>query len=264
MLSHSSKNVYVVQFTCMFSSASIRVMAGTKDTRVLITGAEGGIGNALLEKLRKEGVHILAVGYNKQALDGFQEEYGADSDLFHAFSADLSNRTNIDKLHNDVLHEVSAVDWIIHTAGFIDENEPKHAFHEETVKKTFAVNTFGVMWLTELFSEVVTKGVITISSTAGIWGNRDYPIYSASKAAVTNYGRSLARTFEERDLSSIIICPGPTNTKMRERIATDAKDHQSPDVIASLISSIMAGESEYKNGDTIIARDGDHKLHQAL
>ena len=77
---------------------------------------------------------------------------------------------------------------------------------------------------------------------------------AGSKAAVNSFAQALARNRPELFFYS--VCPGPTNTKMREKIAADAKSSQSPMVVANVIGDILSGGTTYVSGDIIVVRDG--------
>lgn len=223
---------------------------------MLITGATGGIGKETALMLAKENAVILAVGRNKKRLVSLKNTIIASGGLCHIYNIDLSQPKKIKNLCQKIKKEFKSIDWIIHSAGYIASSEH--------ITKTFNVNLFSFIELVNLFNRNIKRGAIAISSTAGIWGNQKYPVYSASKGALNVYCQSLARQFSQKKLSSISICPGPTNTPMREKIAHDALSHQSPKIIASVIKKIISGKSNYKNGDIIIARDKKTKIHQRL
>jgi len=146
--------------------------------------------------------------------------------------------------------------------------EKNHKPDWNILKKTFSVNLFAPAYLDYKFKNNLKKngGVIAISSTAGLSERPDYPVYAASKSGLNIFSKSLAKYFSKnrKALSSIIICPGPTNTPMRERLAHDAKKHQSPEFIAELIKKIISGKSPYRNGDIITARNNELKIFERL
>lgn len=99
-------------------------------------------------------------------------------------------------------------------------------------------------------------GVISISSTASLWGNPGFPNYAASKGALNTFTLALGKQFDTSERSAIVICPGGTNTAMRERIAHDSSTQQSPEVIAACITEIIEHRSPFKNKDIVVIRDG--------
>lgn len=193
---------------------------------VLLTGVTGGIGSAIQRALENAG-HTLVL---------------ADR---HAY--DLSSPETVKRLAS----EAPPVDVIVCAHGYIDDTS---SFTEQSInalQTTFAVNTLSVAYLAKYFPNV---DMIALSSTAALHPNGKYPAYSASKAALNTLMQNLAR--QRSEVRYIAICPGATNTKMREKIAHDAAQHQSPSVIAEVVLSAMQKKGEYRSGDILSVKDG--------
>ena len=62
----------------------------------------------------------------------------------------------------------------------------------------------------------------------------------------------------------LTICPGPTNTPMREKLAKDSINHQDPSIIGEAILQFILKKTDYKNGDVVIIRDGRESLYSSL
>lgn len=236
---------------------------------ILITGASSGIGRATARALAKAGATIFAVGLNEKKLLALSVDAEKESGRIMPFAADISKPEKIAALCRLLLKKSREIDWIIHSAGTIIVNgENSYKPDWDILYKTFAVNTFATIYLNYKLKNALKKngGIIAISSTAGIRGNEVYPIYSASKGGLNVFSKAFARYFEQNNktLSSITICPGPTNTPMRERIAHDAKKHQPPEFIAGLIKNIILGRSPYRNGDIVIAKNSKTKILSRL
>ena len=135
------------------------------------------------------------------------------------------------------------IDWVIFAHGVIDERVIIH---------TFDVNTIKCIRDTEAFLPRVFKGIIYISSTAGIRGNTKFPIYSASKAAINSYAETMSRTYP--DVQFYALCPGPTDTKMWRSLSLPG-EAQDPAEVAKAIKLIMDGH--FKSGDIITIRNGE-------
>lgn len=225
---------------------------------ILITGATGGIGRAIARALAGDGITLLILGRDSASLEACSTEVVERGAHAIRYGTELEDRTALDELSFKVQRDVSHLDWIIHAAGYIDENEPKQHPTYDVIERTFRVNTFAPIHLTETLKNILSPqgGVISISSTASLWGNPDFPIYAASKGALNTYTQALGKQFDTSEKSAIVICPGGTNTTMRERVAHDSTTQQSPDVIAECIKDIVEKKSEFKNKDIVIIRDG--------
>ena len=229
---------------------------------IIITGAGSGIGQATAQVLAEAGATIIAVGKSKKHLDETQTAIIASGGVCFSFIVNLENLEEIIKFSKTIKKRFSTIDWLINSAGYIE--------HEEKLKDfsaMFRVNTLAVIYLTRLLSPLLKErgGVINISSIAGIWGSSDSPVYAVSKVALNFYSKVTAQNFTQvkSNLSCHTICPGRTNTPMRQKIAGDAKLYQDPEVIGRVIKKVITGKSQFKNGDMVIVKDGQAKLYEA-
>ena len=137
-------------------------------------------------------------------------------------------------------------DWLIFAHGTIDESD---------MQDTFDVNLLSNIYMTQHYAP--RKGVIYISSTAGINGNGKFPIYAASKAALNSYTKSMAMAHPE--VGFYAICPGPTDTKMWRDLKLEGTP-QKPEAVAEAVQWVMSGE--VPSGNIIIVRNGVSSCHK--
>lgn len=201
---------------------------------ILLTGTQGGIGSATKTMLQAAGANIIAVG---------RED--ADLASYEAIAA-LADRVTKD----------APLDWIVFTHGFISAETDFEKQKPEEIKATFDINTLSCIYLTQLLLPLLREGggIIFVSSAAGVEPNGRIAAYSASKAAVNAFCQALARN--KPGFAFYSVCPGATNTAMREQVFHDAAKHQSPAVVAELIVQLINGTGDYKSGDAIVVRDG--------
>jgi len=230
----------------------------TNGKYAIILGAHGGIGFPITQTLLSLDYTVLGTELTESALP----QYG---DQFTSYVLDLTNAAGVEQFVSKAVSR-GAIDILVNAAGFIDENEPSLDVSSATIEKTLAVNLGSVARITEAFLPHLAPDarIIHISSTAALWGNPQFPIYSASKAGLNTFCRSIAKQFAATEKGVYCVCPGPTNTSLRERIAHDASKHQDPTKIAEVVRGIIDRTSPYKNGDVIIVRDGKESLHQSL
>jgi short-subunit dehydrogenase len=231
---------------------------------ILITGATGGIGATIAQSLANKGTHLVLHGRNEDELANLQEQLAPLCNQVTTYSKDLSDDQTIQGLATTLSDAHEAFDWIIHTVGYIDSKESEHAPSYDKLSLAFKINTLAPIHITQTLQDKLTDkgGVVTISSTAALWGNPGFPIYAATKGALNTYTQALAKQFKGSDKTAITICPGGTNTPMRERIAGDAGLQQSPEVIADHVKQIIEHTSEYTNGNIVIIHDGEATKHK--
>ena len=225
--------------------------------RLFITGATSGIGLAICTEARARGMHLLAHHRNKE-VEGKLHELLEQDPLSFSMSADLSKQGEIESLCQEIQAKNISLSWIIHAAGMIDANEKGTEISNERMLECFQVNTFAPMRITSLLEPLVPSsgGAIFIGSVAGIWGNSGFPVYSATKAALHNFSLSLSRKWSDRGSKSIVVAPGATNTRMREKTAGDAASSQCPEVVASVVLDIVTGTLNAANGDIVTVSNG--------
>jgi short-subunit dehydrogenase len=221
----------------------------------VITGAGGDIGRALVDAFAVRGDSIIAVVKDEAsaaALESFSAKYPGKVRVEHA---DLSSKDEVARLAGRLTAQ-APIRWLVHCAGLIARDG-----EEESIEQSFVVNTFAPIELSLALKGSITPdgGVLFISSTAGIWGSPVSPIYSASKSALQGFAFALQKILGG-DRRSIVVAPGPTNTKMRESIAHDAAKHQSPETLARLILEILDTPDERDQKLFVVRNGGVEKI----
>jgi short-subunit dehydrogenase len=234
-----------------------------QENHIILLGASGGIGTSIAKKLIKAGHKVIGTSYDELGLKALRDAFPEN---MTPILLDLGDIESIGNFLKFVRHSTTNISWLINSAGFIDLEEPTLDLHSDAIKKTFTVNASTPAEITYRLLPYIQDfgGIIHISSTAGIWGNPSFPIYSASKSALNTFSRSIAKTLTQTQKRVIALCPGPTNTEMRELIAKDSSKHQNPDTVAEVVLEIIQKNSAFKNGDTLIVRDGKTSVHSTI
>jgi short-subunit dehydrogenase len=207
---------------------------------ILIIGATSEIAQAIIREIKDQDYNILTTSRT-----------GENS----TYSLELTDTSSITALEMKI--GKTPINWVLYCAGFIEANESLESFDGIYGKKSEQINfTAAARLFSTLFQHIEPSGgIIGLSSTAGIWGNPHFPIYSAWKGALNTFLQSLHKRAQETSRYVYSICPGPTNTKMRQSIAGDAEKHQSPDIVAKHIAKIIKNPSEYSNSPILIIRN---------
>ena len=202
---------------------------------VLVTGAHGGIGEAIVETLTRAGHTVIGVDYT---------------------DADVSKYMDVQKLQERTLQEVDHIDWLVCAHGYLDPTTILEEQAPESIGATFLINSVSIAYLAKAFLRHIPAGggIIALSSTAGTHASGNTPVYSASKAAVNSFIQALAHNRKEQLFYA--LCPGPTNTLLREKFAHDAAQQQGPEVVADVVLELIDAKGDHASGDVIIVRDG--------
>jgi short-subunit dehydrogenase len=238
-------------------------MTNVQDKKIIITGAGSGIGRATALELAKSNTTVIAVGNKRKNIVKLANEIQSNGGVCYSYIVDLSDYSKIRNFSKKIIQKFKSIDWLINSAGVIEKEDATR-----DISMTFKVNTLSVIYLTRFLSPIINEngGIINISSIAGIWPSSISPAYSVSKTSVNRYSQITARAFASspKKLSCFALCPGRTNTPMRQRIAGDARLYQGPEVIAKSIKNIIDSKSKFKNGDIFIVKNGRQRIYERL
>lgn len=215
----------------------------------VICGAGGGIGSSTARILSENGATTLLVGRKK--IKGSHD----------AFVADLSDEKSVKKLSKLIKNKYGKIDLLVNSAGWLTAAKPidKMSFgeYQKYLKLNLDISFLLFKYLLPLTKKSQDSHFINIASSAGLYGNALVPIYAAAKAGVINMSESVAKGLESGKV--IVLCPGPTNTKMRAKLfgKKEAESKQSPDFIAETILKMITGKIKAANGDKFMAKDGN-------
>ncbi|MGY8711467.1 SDR family oxidoreductase [Bradyrhizobium sp. 18BD] len=208
-----------------------------KDKVVIITGAGSGIGAAAARRFHAEGALVVLNGRREFKLTEVGATLGSDRCMIRP---DVSIATDVDGLVADVVRQTGRIDVLVNNAGtgiigdFV--NAPVQNWRDQ-----FAVNVDGVfnMMRAALPHLIKCRGsIINVSSLSGLGGDVGLSFYNATKGAVSNLTRSLAREFGPKGVRINAVCPSLTLTDLTMPIA-----EQYPELLARLVERIPLGRA---------------------
>ncbi|QKD83712.1 3-oxoacyl-[acyl-carrier-protein] reductase [Thermoleptolyngbya sichuanensis A183] len=184
----------------------------------IVTGASRGIGRAIALALAAEGAKV-AVNYasSSGAADAVVAEIaGAGSEAI-ALQADVSKADQVDALFNAVMEKWGRVDVLVNNAG-ITRDTLLLRMKPEDWQAVIDLNLTGVFLCTRAASKIMLKQksgrIINISSVVGLMGNPGQANYSAAKAGVIGFTKSVAKELAPRGITVNAIAPGFIATDM--------------------------------------------------
>ena len=193
---------------------------------VLITGATGGIGEAIAKAFAEKGYN-LALQYNKsedkasEMKSELEKAYGIK---VLTVKADLSKTEEAEKLSKEVLSVFGSVDVLINNAGMAHQ-ELFQLCGDEKAKEIFDLNIMSMMKLTKEILPSMIKNhsgrIINIASMWGICGASCEVHYSASKAAVIGFTKALSKEVGPSGITVNCIAPGFIDTKMNAHLSEE-------------------------------------------
>ena len=192
---------------------------------IIITGASRGIGKGIAKLFAQQGANIaftyLSSDKKAQNLELELEAYGTK---VKGFKSDASNFISSQKLVNDVLKEFGSIDVLVNNAGITKDNLLMR-MSEEDFDEVMEVNMKSVFNLTKAVLKPMLKAkkgsIINMSSVVGVKGNAGQSNYSASKAAINGFTKSIALELGSRNIRCNSIAPGFIETEMTQELPSE-------------------------------------------
>ena len=200
----------------------------------IITGGSRGIGKSICETFAKNGCNV-AFTYNnsKDSAESLAKELNGSGMKAKAYKSDASNFDDATKLVEDVLVDFGKIDILVNNAGIKKDNLLMR-MEKSDFDSVINTNLSSVFNLTKASIKTFLKqrngSIINISSVVGVKGNAGQSNYSASKAGIIGFSKSIALELGSRNIRSNVIAPG--------FIETDMTDSLSEEVINSWKESI--------------------------
>ena len=237
-----------------------------KDTNIIVTGASGGIGNAIVKKLNDCGANILASGTNVEKLNKLKSEFKNIKILNFNISQNEKIEEFIDKATNEI---GGNLDCIVNNAGITQDNLAIRMSLDEW-KKVIDINLTSTFLLSKFAIKKMLKNksgkIINITSVVGHTGNLGQANYTASKAGIIAMSKSLAIEYAKKNININCISPGFIKTAMTDKIDEKFKEIivskipsarlGNPEDIANAVIFLASDQSDYINGETLHVNGG--------
>tara|TARA_B100001063_G_C16735588_1_gene541817 strand:+ start:1002 stop:1736 length:735 start_codon:yes stop_codon:yes gene_type:complete len=240
-------------------------MNDLKNKNIIVTGASGGIGNSIVEKLYKCGANILASGTKIEKLEGLKNKF----DKIKLLKFDISQSDKIEEFIENAFNELGGLDCIINNAGITQDNLAIRMSLEEW-KKVIDINLTSTFLMSKFSIKKMLKNkkgkVVNITSVVGHTGNLGQANYTASKAGIIAMSKSLALEYAKKNININCISPGFIKTAMTDKIDEKFKEViiqkipsarlGEPEDIANAVLFLASSQSNYVNGETLHVNGG--------
>ncbi|MFE1745453.1 3-oxoacyl-[acyl-carrier-protein] reductase [Coleofasciculus sp. H7-2] len=229
----------------------------------IVTGASRGIGRAIALELASEGANV-AINYasSSGAAEEVVSEITAAGGSATALQADVSKADQVDALLNTVMEKWKRVDVLVNNAG-ITRDTLLLRMKPEDWQAVIDLNLTGVFLCTRAISKVMLKQrsgrIINISSVAGQMGNPGQANYSAAKAGVIGFTKTVAKELATRGITVNAVAPGFIATDMTSNLKSEEilkfiplGRYGQPEEVAGLVRFLAADPAAaYITGQTL-------------
>lgn len=235
-------------------------MRGLDGLRVLVTGAGGGIGAAVVERLAAEGARVAAA-----------DVAPPEGPALVALAADVTDADAAAGLVEQAREGLDGLDALVLAAG-IHWTGPTHEMPPEDFKRVLDVSVGGTFLCCRAalpgFVEQGAGRIVTFGSTAALVGAPGLAAYAAAKGAVLQLTRSIGGEYAAAGIRANCLCPGATDTPLLRRLMADRADPQAfarahpigrfadaPE-IAATTAFLLSDDASYFVGSAVVCDGG--------
>jgi len=241
-------------------------MVNLENKKIIVTGATGGIGNSIVERLSDAGAKILATGTRIEKLEELKSKF-KNTDIL---KFDISKGDEIEEFIENATKQLGGgLDCLINNAGITQDNLAIRMNIDEW-KKVIDINLTSTFLLSKFAVKKMLKNkygkIINITSVVGHTGNLGQVNYTASKAGIVAMSKSLAIEYAKKNININCISPGFIKTEMTDKIDEKFKEViiskipssrlGEPEDVANVVLFLASDQSNYINGETIHVNGG--------
>lgn len=230
-----------------------------------ITGATRGIGRQIAITLAKEGFDI-AINYRKENEDLIETKKLVEAQNAKCFTVqgDVSSFEDSERMVKEIIEEFNHIDILVNNAG-ITKDMLLMRMKKEDFESVIGVNLVGTFNITKNVIPYMMKNrsgrIINVSSVVGISGNAGQTNYSASKAGIIGFTKSLAKEVGSRNILVNAVAPGFIETQMTDVLKEEVKEEISKNIplkrmgtvedVANVVKFLASKDSSYITGQVI-------------
>ena len=232
---------------------------------VFVTGGSRGIGKEVALKFAEKGYNVV-INYvsEKTNIDKLKEEFESKGIKSLIVRADVTNKDEIEILVKKAIEEFGSIDVLVNNAG-ITRDGLLMRMNEEDFDKVIEINLKGTYIVTKAVTKYMMKkrrgSIINLSSVVGVSGNAGQCNYSASKAGIIGFTKSIAKELASRNIRANAVAPGFIETDMTAVLSEEVKENVYNQIplkrmgtakeVAELIYFLGSEKSSYITGQVI-------------
>lgn len=236
--------------------------ASTAPRRALVTGGSGDLGGAICARLASDGMHVIVhananIARAEAVVEAIHHEGGSAEAVSFDVADGEATRAALESLLED-----GPIQVLVNNAG-VHDDAPMAGMTEAQWKRVIDVSVHGFFHVTQplLLPMARTRWgrIVSVSSVAGVLGNRGQANYAAAKSALHGASKSLAREMASRGISVNVVAPGVIAGRMAEQAFPPEVVKQmvpagragTPEEVAALVAFLCSADAGYVNGQVI-------------
>ena len=248
-------------------------MIDFKNKKILITGATGGIGKALVKKFTSLEGNVLATGTKNEKLDLLKKEFPE----INILKFDISEHSKIEEFIENVNSQLTNLDVVVNNAGITLDNLSLRMKNEEW-QKVIDINLTSTFLLCKYAIKKMLKNkygrIVNITSIVGHTGNVGQANYAASKSGMIGMTKSLAIEYAKKNITLNCVSPGFIQSNMTDKILESIKAVLTSKIpmsklgsgedVANTVAFLSSDAASYITGETIHVNGGMYMAWQKL
>lgn len=233
----------------------------------LVSGASGGIGQAIAKALHGQGATVVLSGTRREALDALAAELGGRAHVVTCNLSDMAAVTELPKAAETALGR--SIDILVNNAG-ITRDTLLMRMKDEDWQSIIDTNLTSIFRLSRACLRGMTKArkgrIINIASVVAVTGNPGQTNYAAAKAGIIGFSKSLAREIGTRGITVNVVAPGFIDTDMTRGLGDAQHEHLlqqipagrlgRPEEVAACVGFLASPAASYITGETIHVNGG--------